>query len=54
MFTGIVTEVGKVSAVQREEDRLAFTIEAPYEDLFPDLFDGSLDVQVASVQGEEP
>ncbi|UCD25616.1 MAG: riboflavin synthase [Gemmatimonadota bacterium] len=33
MFTGIVTEVGKVSAVQREEDRLAFTIEAPYEDL---------------------
>ena len=33
MFTGIVTEVGKVSAVQREVDRLAFTIEAPYEDL---------------------
>jgi riboflavin synthase len=33
MFTGIVTEVGKVSAVQREADRLAFTIEAPYDDL---------------------
>ena len=33
MFTGIVTEVGKVSAVEREADRLAFTIEAPYDDL---------------------
>jgi len=33
MFTGIVTEVGKVAAVQREADRLAFTIEAPYDDL---------------------
>jgi riboflavin synthase len=33
MFTGIVTEIGKVSAVQREADRLAFTIEAPYDDL---------------------
>lgn len=33
MFTGIVTEIGKVSAVQRETDRLAFTIEAPYDDL---------------------
>ena len=33
MFTGIVTEIGKVSAVQREAERLAFTIEAPYDDL---------------------
>lgn len=33
MFTGIVTEVGQVAAVQRAADRLAFTIEAPYEDL---------------------
>jgi riboflavin synthase len=33
MFTGIITEVGKVSAVQREADRLAFTIDAPYDDL---------------------
>jgi riboflavin synthase len=33
MFTGIVTEVGKVTAVQRAADRLAFTIEAPYGDL---------------------
>lgn len=33
MFTGIVTEVGRVSAVERATDRLAFTIEAPYADL---------------------
>ena len=33
MFTGIVTEVGKVVAVERETDRLSFRIEAPYEDL---------------------
>ncbi len=33
MFTGIITEVGKVSAVEREADRLAFTIDAPYDDL---------------------
>ena len=26
--------------------------EAPYESLFPDLFDGSLDVQVMSVEEE--
>lgn len=26
--------------------------EAPYEDLFPDLFDGSIDVQVVAVEGE--
>jgi len=33
MFTGIVTEVGKVSAVEREADRLGFTIDVPYDDL---------------------
>lgn len=33
MFTGIVTEVGKVVAVERETDRLSFRIEVPYEDL---------------------
>ncbi len=33
MFTGIVTEVGRVAAVRRETDRLAFKIEAPYSDL---------------------
>lgn len=33
MFTGIVTEIGKVVAVRRETDRLAFRIETPYEDL---------------------
>ena len=33
MFTGIVTEVGKVVGVQRETDRLSFRIEVPYEDL---------------------
>jgi len=33
MFTGIVTEVGKVVAVRRETERLAFRIEVPYEDL---------------------
>ena len=33
MFTGIVTEVGKVVAVKRETDRLSFRIEVPYEDL---------------------
>ncbi len=33
MFTGIVTEIGKVSAVERSVDRLSFTIQAPYTDL---------------------
>lgn len=33
MFTGIVTEIGKVSAVERAADRLSFTIQAPYGDL---------------------
>ena len=33
MFTGIVTEVGKVVAVNRETDRLSFRIEVDYEDL---------------------
>jgi len=33
MFTGIVTEVGKVVAVKRETDRLSFRIEVDYEDL---------------------
>ncbi len=33
MFTGIVTEVGKVVAVRRETDRLAFRIEMAYKDL---------------------
>ncbi len=33
MFTGIVTEIGRVSVVEREADRLSFTIEAPYDDL---------------------
>jgi riboflavin synthase len=33
MFTGIVTEVGKVVAVKRETDRLAFRIEMGYKDL---------------------
>jgi riboflavin synthase len=33
MFTGIVTEVGKVVDVRRGADRLAFRIEVDYEDL---------------------
>jgi riboflavin synthase len=33
MFTGIVTEVGKVVSVKRETDRLAFRIEVDYDDL---------------------
>ncbi len=33
MFTGIVTAMGTVAAVQRDGDRLALTIEAPYDDL---------------------
>lgn len=33
MFTGIVTEVGQVSAVEREADRLGFTIDVTYDDL---------------------
>jgi len=33
MFTGIITEMGKVSAVERAADRLAFTVDAPYDDL---------------------
>ncbi len=33
MFTGIVTEVGKVVDVRREADRLAFRVESDYDDL---------------------
>jgi riboflavin synthase len=33
MFTGIVTAVGTVKQVDREGERLSFTIEAPYPDL---------------------
>jgi riboflavin synthase len=33
MFTGIVTEVGQVSAVERKADRLGFTIDVTYDDL---------------------
>jgi riboflavin synthase len=33
MFTGIVTAVGRVARLDRSADRLALTIEAPYDDL---------------------
>lgn len=33
MFTGIVTAKGRVARVDRDADRLALTIEAPYTDL---------------------
>lgn len=33
MFTGIVTAMGTVTAVDRDGDRLAMTIQAPYGDL---------------------
>jgi riboflavin synthase len=33
MFTGIVTAMGTVTAVERDGDRLALTIQAPYADL---------------------
>jgi riboflavin synthase len=33
MFTGIVTEIGRISAVERKADRLSFTVDAPYTDL---------------------
>jgi len=33
MFTGIVTAKGRVAGVERDADRLALTIEAPYSDL---------------------
>jgi riboflavin synthase len=35
MFTGIVTAVGTVTEVERQADRLAFRIDAPYSDLEP-------------------
>jgi riboflavin synthase len=33
MFTGIVTAKGRVAKVERDAERLALTIEAPYDDL---------------------
>jgi len=33
MFTGIVTALGRVTAVERDAERLSFTIESPYSDL---------------------
>lgn len=33
MFSGIVTAVGSVAEVRRGQDRLAFRVEAPYQDL---------------------
>ena len=33
MFTGIVTAMGTVTAVERDGERLALTIRAPYDDL---------------------
>lgn len=33
MFTGIVTAKGRVARVERDAERLALTIEAPYDDL---------------------
>jgi len=33
MFTGIVTALGTVSAVERDADRMSLTISSPYEDL---------------------
>lgn len=33
MFTGIVTAKGRVAGVERDAERLALTIEAPYDDL---------------------
>ena len=33
MFTGIVTALGTVTAVQRDDERMSLTIESPYDDL---------------------
>ncbi|GAG41550.1 unnamed protein product, partial [marine sediment metagenome] len=33
MFTGIVTAVGTVARIERDGERFALTIEAPYPDL---------------------
>ncbi len=33
MFTGIVTALGTVTAVERDDERLSLTIESPYSDL---------------------
>jgi hypothetical protein len=42
----------RISVQAKGAHPLDVYFEAPYEDLFPDLFDGSLDVKVASVEGE--
>ena len=33
MFTGIVSAAGRVSAIETRDDRMALTIQAPYDDL---------------------
>ncbi len=43
----------RVSVQPKEPHPLDVYFEAPYESLFPDLFDGSLDVQVVAVEGED-
>lgn len=42
----------RVSLAPKGPHELDTFFEAPYEDLFPDLFDGSLDVQVMAVEEE--
>jgi hypothetical protein len=40
----------RVSLAPKGPHELDTFFEAPYEDIFPDLFDGSLDVQVMAVE----
>lgn len=48
----VLSSAIRVSLLPKGPHPLDTFFEAPYEDLFPDLFDGSLDVQVRAVEGE--
>lgn len=39
----------RISRRPKGHDGMDMYVQAPYEDIFPDLFDGTLDVQVAKV-----
>jgi len=48
----VVGAVIRVSLKQQGPHPLDVYFEAPYEEAFPELFDGELDVQIAAVEKE--
>ena len=48
----VLTSAIRVSVAPRGPHHMDTFFEPPYEELFPDIFDGSIDVTVAAVGGE--